>query len=409
MDRSEHALCSLASALSLVAGKNVRVPERAYPARYPSRLARLFQVGYGACNLPLFLREPSILVSGDRIEYLTGEVEYFADHILQRSLRSLVQGHTFFVVSGVDPTESIAGVTGCDRGPAPRLYLSAHCVVIVMANWNGAPAVLHYGTCDEAVAEVERQVNGLGIAASDPTIRHLVPRLMGHSIHANGSVFSVQSRLPGRSSEFSWRRIDTATELWLSRKPTKEFGGSFLAEHLQQLLELLPSFRDSLAPAKDGLLKWCDTTRMPGGVTHGDFWLGNVLFSGDAVSGIVDWECAQTDGLGLIDVMYMILMSYAMAHGFHIAHCLRELWADEINDGALQARITDLHIKSGLDKDDLKFIALLLWFGHLRQHALRGTMPSVSWTEDMIPHSVPVITKWLSRHAEARPVRATTT
>ena len=148
---------------------------------------------------------------------------------------------------------------------------------------------------------------------------------------------------------------------------------------------------------------------MPGGVTHGDFWLGNVLFSGDAVSGIVDWDCAQSDGLGLVDVMYMLLMSYAAAHGLHIAHCLRQLWADEINDGALQTRIASLHSKSGVDKDDLKFIGLLLWFNHLGQHALRGTMPSVSWTEDMIPHSVPVITKWLSRHTEARPVRATTT
>ena len=35
--------------------------------------------------------------------------------------------------------------------------------------------------------------------------------------------------------------------------------------------------------------------RMLGGITHGDFWLGNVLFTDGAVSGVINWEWAERD------------------------------------------------------------------------------------------------------------------
>ena len=408
LDRSSHAQCKLATALGLVGGNYVRVPKLAYPAH--SRLARLLQVGNGTCNLLCSHGKPRILVCGDRIEYLAGEVQYFTDHVIERSLRCLIRGRAFFVVSGADPRQSIAAITGCDKHPVPRLYLSTHCVVIIRANWCGAPAILHYGTCDEAVAEIARQANGLGIAVSDSQIRHLVPRLIDFSTCTNGSALSVQSQISGKPSEFSWSRIDAATELWLSRKPTVEHGGrTFLNEQLPQLFELLPQYGDVLSPAMDALMRWRETTRLPGGVTHGDFWLGNVLFSNAAISGIIDWEWSQSDGVELVDIMHMLFMSYAMSHNLHIAHCLRQFWGDEIDDGALRTRIASLGAKYGLDGNDLKFIALLLWFHNLYQKASRGRMPSASWTEDMISLSVPGITKWLSHNAAMRGMRAFTT
>ena len=75
----------------------------------------------------------------------------------------------------------------------------------------------------------------------------------------------------------------------------------------------------------------------------------------------------------------MLLISFSEAHRFSMAHLLRQILADEINNEALQIRITNLRIKFGVDKDDLKFVAMLLWFGYLWQKALRGRMPSASW------------------------------
>jgi hypothetical protein len=401
--RTNHTLCALTSALRLLSGKHIRVPKHAYPGLSPSRVARLLQVGNGARDLLLSVGRQRTLVSGERLEYLSGNIDYFTEHILRHGWNLLGAKRPFFVVSGTAPSQSIAAITGCDTQPLPRLCLSPHCVVVIMANWSGTPAVLHYAACDRGIAELGRLANGLGIASSDLQIRHLVPCLLAHAHLEDGAVVLAQTRIPAGSHEFSWRRIDAATELWLSRKPRSEDGGrAWVGQRLVQLCAFLPRFQDLLIPATDALLSWCETARIPGDLTHGDFWLGNVLFSGDTVSGIIDWEWAQKDGFVLVDALHMLLMSTATANGGRVAHYLRQLWADEIGDAALQERIAKLRIQSGMDKDDLKFIALLLWFDILWQKAMRGGMPSTSWLEDMIPRTMPAIEKWLSRYSTTR-------
>jgi hypothetical protein len=402
-DRTSHTLCALTSALLLLSGKHIRVPKRAYPGLSPSRVARLPQVVNGTCGLLLSAGRQRTLVSGESLEYLGGDIEYFTGHIFRRWWTSLDIKRPFFVLTGADPSESIAAVTGCDKHPAPRLCLSTHCVVVIMANWGGSPAVLHYAACDKAIAELGRQAGGLGIASSDPQIRHLVPPLLAHDHLENGGSVLVQSRIPAEPYEFSWRRIDAATELWISRKPGSEYGRRvWVGQRLVQLCAWLPRFQGLLVPATDALLNWCDRVRVPGYLTHGDFWLGNVLFHGDSVSGIIDWEWANEDGFVLVDALHMLLMSSASAKGCGVASYLRQLWSDEVSETALQERIMRLCIHSGLDKDDLKFIALLLWFDILWQKLMRGGMPSASWLEDMIPRSTPTIEKWLNRYSMAK-------
>jgi hypothetical protein len=410
VDRSEHALCALTSALRLIAGKHIRVPKHAYPGSSPSRFARLLQIGNGAYDLLLSVGRQRTLVSGERLEYLAGDIEYFTGHCFRRWWSSLSVKRPFFVVSGAHPGDSIAAITGCDPRPDPRLCLSTHrCVVVIMANWNGTPAVLHYAACDQATAELGRQANGLAIASSHPQIRHLVPRLLTHATLANGAAVIVQTRILAEPYEFSWRRIDAATELWLSHKPASENGRrAWIEQRVVQVCEFIPQYRDLFIPAMDSLLEWCETTRIPGDLAHGDFWLGNVLFNGDDVSGMIDWEWAQRDGLRVVDGLQMLLMSCAVAHDVSIAHYLCQFWADEIDDAALQQRIASLGIQSGLDRDDLKFIALLLWFGILWQKTIRGGIPAAAWSEKMISRTMPAIMKWLSRCSTTRGIRAVT-
>src|ERR1035437_4747315 len=401
--KTNHTLCALSSALRLLSGKHIRVPIHAYPGLSPSRVARLLQVGNGACDLLLSAGRQRTLVSGERLEYLAGDIEYFTGPSLRHGWNLLGAKRPFFVVTGTDPAGSIAAVTGCDAQPAPRLRLSTHCVVVIMANWGGTLAVLHYAGCDKAIAELERQADSLGIASSDQQIRHLVPCLLAHAHLANGAAVLAQSRIPAGPYEFSWRRIDGATELWLSRKPGSEYGSrAWVGQRLGQLCAFLPRFQDSLIPATDALLDWCEAARIPGDLTHGDFWLGNVLFSGDSVSGIIDWEWAQKDGFVLVDALHMLLMSFSVANGGRVVHYLRQLWADEISDAALQERIVKLRVQSGMDKVAVKFIALLLWLGILWQKAMRGRMPSEQWSEDMIPRTIPAVTKWLTRLSTKR-------
>jgi hypothetical protein len=53
---------------------------------------------------------------------------------------------------------------------------------------------------------------------------------------------------------------------------------------------------------------------------------------------------------------------------------------------------------ASINLSDYAIVAtLLLWFGYLRERAIRGGMPSRSWTEDTLPRTIPVIQRWLAR------------
>ena len=397
-DSSGHTLCALTGTLNLIAGMPTRIPRRAYSGHTPSRTARLLQVANGARELLQSAGRPRSLVSGVNLAYLDGNIEYFTRNIVKRWWGFSSVKQPFFIVTGSDPAASIAAITGCDPQPAPRLSISHYkCPVVVMANWGGEPAVLKYAQCGVAIAELERQANGFEMAASDPQLRHLLPRVLNHSTLASGAVIFAQTRLHAEPYEFSWRRVDAAAELWQSRKPTCEnAGGEWMAQRLSQVSEFFFRFRELLPPPMDALLEWHESTRIVGGITHGDFCLRNILFKSDAVSGIIDWDGAQQDGFLEVDGLYLLLSSYGAAHNLDNPHYLRQIWADEISDAALSDRIARLRSQSGMDKDDLKFIALLLWFSLLWQHAMRSRMPPESRLEDLIPTTVPAIMKWLA-------------
>jgi thiamine kinase-like enzyme len=337
------------------------------------------------------------LVSGEGLAYLSGELEYTNDRPLRRAAHLLLHGQPFFMLSEVDAVNSIASLTHCDAVPNPKLRLSTHCVVLVTANYKGVPAVLRIGGCDEARSEVLRQVHGLEVAASDPRLRDLVPHFVAHFSGENNREVLIESKLAGAPAEFSWERVNAITNFWMESKPSGNPARPNLSAELTQLCESLPSERDSLYTLRDPLLAWHSRTRMRADVAHGDLWLGNALFSGDTVTGIVDWEWAHADGMRLVDILHLLFMSYSAFHDTSIGSVLRQFWGDAIADPGLKDSLTRLSMSMGLDQDDLKFAALLLWFDYLRQRAIRGRMPSQAWSKDMITCTAPIIAKWLTR------------
>lgn len=397
-DRSRHAVCKLNTALRLLAGKNVRVPARAFPAFKPSRLARTLQMVNSALNLPTLIAPGRTIISGPSLAYMSGELEYFRDSVARRAIRFLSMKQPFFLVSG-DPAASLCSQIGCDADLVPKLRFSSQCVVIVTAKHRGVPAVFRVGGCEEARAEVSRQMNGIKLAASLPNLENLVPQQLAHSSSAARLEVSVESLLPGSNLQFSWKRIDMVSELWLaSGQAAGRSARPSLEQELTQVCDSFTAQQSSLTSLKDSLLGWHSTLRMPGAIAHGDLWLGNVLFSGDSVSGIIDWEWAHRDGLRVVDALHLLFMSHSVFRNTGIAETLRSLWSDAVEDGELNVRLAGLCDTLRLDKNDLKFAALLLWFDYLRQRILRGRMPSREWSENMILRTVPVIRRWLGQY-----------
>ena len=394
-DRSLHAVCKLNTALGLMAGKQVRVPQRAFPAYRPSRLARGLQMFHSALNLPRSFARGRAIVSGQSLAYMSGELEYSRDHVARRAMHHLFKKQPFFIVSG-DPAVSLSSQIGCDGDLDPKLRFSSQCVVIIKANYRGIPAVFRVGGCEEARAEIARQTNGIRVAAFCSELQNLVPQIFAHSSDASGLEISVERLLPGSNVQFSWKRVDAVLELWFAgQKTSGSRARPFLEQEVARVCDSWPVHGSALSMFKDSLLEWHSSLAMPGSIAHGDLWLGNVLFSGDAVSGIIDWEWAHENGFRVVDALQLLLMSYSVYRNTSIAQTLRNFWADTIDDPDLVARLNEVRNNFRVHRNDLKFAALILWFDYLRERLTRGRMPSAEWTADMIPHTIPVITRWL--------------
>jgi hypothetical protein len=402
LDTSHHPLCALSSALFLIAGRPIYPSKHAYPSRAPSRVARLMQVGCGFAGLLGATGKGRTLVSGKRLAYRDGELEYFTGNLFRRwrGLGSAIQ--PFFVVNNADPAGSIAETMGCDREPAPRIFISRHqCTVVIMANRGGTPVVMHYAACDDSIAELERTAQGLQLACSDAWIRRVCATLLDHHILANGAAVLAQTRIPADQYEFSWRRVDTAIEFWSSYPRASGNGkNASMDARLGLACSYFSGFRDALLPVADALREWCDEAKIQSGLVHGDFWLGNVLFKKERVAGIIDWEWARRDGIPVADILHMLLRTPAMARDTSFAETLRRFWTDDLNDSELSSRLQQLCAQAGMGLEDLKFLAIVLWFDILWQRATRGVVESRAWLEDMIPHTATVALQWLRRHSK---------
>ena len=396
-DRSRHAVCRLKTALRLLAGTDVQVPARAFPAYSPSRIERGLQMANSAAHLTRAILPNHTVVSGASLAYLTGELEYSGGNVVRLGFRYLAAGQPFFLVPG-NPQVSLQHEIGCDANPQPRIRFCSQCVVIVIGNYEGVPAVFRVGACDESRAEVSRQAAGIRLAQLIPSFQKLAPRQLAEGRSPSGFDFAIETAVGGDILPFSWKRVDAVSELCLANACTKILARPLLARELAQVCESLPANRDALMPIADALLRWHSDSPMAGCLIHGDLWLGNILFSGDEVTGIVDWEWVRPDGFPFVDALHLLLMSYSVDRQVGIAETLRAVWTDTVQDYELNQRLAAVARRFGFLGPDLKFATLTLWFNYLRERVIRGRMPSQAWAEDMLARTMPSINTWLKAY-----------
>ena len=398
--RCNHIQCQLRLALRMMAGTNVYVPSSAFKVR-PTRLTRGLQIGNSALNLLFLVGGSKTVACGNQLAYGTGEILYTNDRAISRAISLFLERQPFFIIPGRDPAGSVAEFLGCDTAPLPQFRLRTQCLLVVKASHNKNPAIFRVASCEAGRAELDRQIRGLQVA--DEIASHgFIPRLVSQRACGGDASFSVETCLDGEVMPFSWERIDAIREVWTSVKHlTPRKARSALCDEVAELCSSLPEYRNLLCRATDPLLEWHNRTTLPAEISHGDLWFGNVLFRGSSVTGLVDWEWARMDGLRVVDLLHLLLMSYSFSHNISVGHMLREFWLDKIADRALLDRLKDLRTGFGMDEHDLKFAGLLLWFDYLHQRIIRGHMPGPRWTEDMIPRTVPVIMDSLARYKGA--------
>lgn len=169
---------------------------------------------------------------------------------------------------------------------------------------------------------VEIRRLGLGPLAST------VPRYV-ESLTADDRPVLVSTAVPGTPMSVGYHRwshtlrpaavrrdVDAAFG-WLAAFQAATTRGSSPTDWPQRVLDAvggrwdghpaLPAAADRLEAARDHLaVHRCPTTAV-----HGDFWFGNVMVQGGAVTGVVDWENASPAGCALRDPARFVL-SYAL-------------------------------------------------------------------------------------------------
>jgi hypothetical protein len=407
VDPQRHVVCAIEGALRLIAGEPVQVSMRAYPCTAPGKTERLLQVFHGVAGVLTTTGRNRSLVSGEQLAYRNGRIDYFADHLISHWRAFGKIDRPFFVVPGGEPVKSISAITGCDPAPVPQLYISdIHCTVVVMANWQGYPAVIHYGECDDAVDDIVKRAAGYALVFQDGRFAPFLARTFSFRKLADGSAIIAQSRIESDPYEFSWSKVDRATEFWLTREVPRERQGFYqIDSRLSDLRQFFPAYIDSITPMMDVFREWCELARLPADLSHGDFWLGNVLFKGDRIVGIIDWEWPRRNGLPLLDALYMLLNSTARKYQVTLPFYLRQLWADEVEDHDLAVRLESLCTQSGMDRDDLKFIGLALWFETLWKVGSSGWVNLDLWFNDSFHLTIPVIQTWLESRSGDNPHR----
>jgi aminoglycoside phosphotransferase (APT) family kinase protein len=101
---------------------------------------------------------------------------------------------------------------------------------------------------------------------------------------------------------------------------------------------------------------------------HGDYWLGNVLFSGGRPSGVVDWDASGSGELPAIDVLHLLLYTRRLVSGQELGRIV----SDQLFGGAWtqqERRLLAAHGWRGDGSLPDRAALLLYWLRHVAHHA----------------------------------------
>lgn len=200
-----------------------------------------------------------------------------------------------------------------------------------------SPVALAKVATGRATAErVMRNLEHLNALHGDDRLRGrlgAVPHPLAHGADHN-RFFTVEQAMAGQAAS-RWalrdgepvfdllaRSVRALTECRrgsYGSRPVDELVDRWVTTPLDSFRRILPSRLDDATDRRVGHLRSAlaeifDDDPQSVGWTHGDYWFGNVLFteSGGPVTGIVDWDSADPEGLPILDIVGLLLTTRAL-------------------------------------------------------------------------------------------------
>jgi hypothetical protein len=153
-----------------------------------------------------------------------------------------------------------------------------------------------------------------------------------------------------------------------------------------------------LPPLLTRLQAWQRRRGLPGMLTHGDYWLRNIVFddSNGRISGILDWERSRRFGTPGLDSLHLALMSLAMEHGQDIVGYLAQAWNWQWEDDFIRGWVARLQVAYSLDIEDIQCLAGLLYIDELHKLDSAGREAESRRRQRLVAVG-PAVEAWLVR------------
>jgi aminoglycoside phosphotransferase (APT) family kinase protein len=255
--------------------------------------------------------------------------------------------------------------------------------VLVLAAHDGAErVVVKLPMTAQALAGLDAETRILANLHADSRLgdwRRLLPcpRASG-SVH--GRRFRVDSALPGRvatgTAAARDRLVEAAAEVIhhlhdvtsVSVKADDALVDRWIEDAVRAMTVAAGSFpgaADQLQKVRKELHGAVEGRTFSASAIHGDYWLGNVLFSGSHLTGIVDWDAGGRAELPAMDILHLLLYTRCLGSGRELGEVVGQQLVNPYWS-ARERRLLETYAGLGEDGSLPERPAMLLyWLNHV--------------------------------------------
>jgi hypothetical protein len=182
------------------------------------------------------------------------------------------------------------------------------------------PKEFHPGAGGSALVRLSLDAGGTGIlrvgragTEADPTHSSLalqrlsgeplVPVLLGNSF-VTRAAWSLESMLPGRRPRRLTPSLVTQVAEFCAALPKAEGPPTAHRGDLELFASLLPRWEPAFSAMGERLEQGLG--ELPAAMRHGDLWVGNLLATGDVLTGILDWDAWQPAAAPGVDLLHLV-------------------------------------------------------------------------------------------------------
>ncbi len=141
--------------------------------------------------------------------------------------------------------------------------------------------------------------------------------------------------------------------------------------------------------------------QLPSVYSHGNFWLGNVLFdTANDLTGVIDWDCTTEFALPAIDLIYFLARTHSLMRGVSFGEALAD-WIDAESLPFLDDCITRYCHELSIPATLVAPLSYCSWIQHLDAHCHFGTSASTDprWLDQNVRQ---VLHRWRLRTRAGR-------